>query len=281
MDDVAILAAVDAAIAPLGGTRAAGEDGFCAGKILGPSELASERAFLCDASDPAGVWWLGHLRADGGSHVGASLEIRRFRSAIAASEAKAVAVERYGGPVVGPEGGAFSWCYDDVIWTDDLLVTLSYGCWISLEHVPALGAARAAVLAAAVPFEPSGAIGAVGAHSGWSYLLGPGGRLEVPDAARFTRFLDVTGVAADDVLWLREDWPGSSRLSEADMTRGRHPGDLRAKVGQLAPDATCIAMVYAPSHTDGWAFVRSGGVQGWANTRYLAPSAAGACDGPR
>jgi hypothetical protein len=268
MDEVAILDAIDVALASFGAKREAGGVGFCASDPPG----AENRGFVCENSVSVGTWELNALRADGGQRVSATLEIRRFASEEAERDVKLTAVERYGGGVVGLPEGAFSWCYDDLVWTDDLVLLLSYGCHIGLPHVDALGAVRDVILRAGVPSGAAGAIGVAGSHSGWSSLVGKEGRVDVPDAARFERFVKVTGVAADDVLWVREDRPSSFVLS----TDGSRSGDLRPKVGQLAPDATCIGVVYRPPG-DAWWLVRSGEVQGWVSSRYLAPSDATGC----
>lgn len=60
---------------------------------------------------------------------------------------------------------------------------------------------------------------------------------------------DVTGVAADDVLNIRET-----------------PSASAAIIGTLAPDATRIEVV---DETRGWALVNTGERSGWVNARYL------------
>jgi uncharacterized membrane protein len=64
--------------------------------------------------------------------------------------------------------------------------------------------------------------------------------------------VDVTGVAADDVLNLRAE-----------------PRAGAALVGALAPAASGVE---ALRQSGGWTYVRSGQMEGWASARYLRPA---------
>lgn len=64
--------------------------------------------------------------------------------------------------------------------------------------------------------------------------------------------VDVTGVAADDVLNLRTEPRSGAPLT-----------------GALSPTASGIEVV---RRSDGWAFVKSGKLAGWASVRFLRPA---------
>lgn len=257
-DDV--LTRVDDALKRHGGRRVALE----ASPLCDASDMpgAEHRGFLCEPSERVSAWTLDGLRADGGQKVQARLEVRRFRSEDAAAQAWREALGRFGGrepTFIGD--GAISWCFLDVIDRGDSLVALEYGCHISLRHVKALAAMRAALLDDATPISGTSAVAIAGQHSGWSILVGRDGKqVAVEPSARPRRFARVRGVATDDVLWLREFAKAGSQ-----------------KVGKLAPDARCIPVVATGGDGGWWRLARSG-LRGWAWGRYLEAEPDGACD---
>ncbi|GMU58692.1 MAG: hypothetical protein AMXMBFR34_04550 [Myxococcaceae bacterium] len=225
---------------------------------------AENRNFLCDRSTLLGHWVLTDLRADGGQRVSAELEARRFASPEDAQAAKVTALERYGGNTVSIYEGAFSWCYLDVIWTEDVIFSLWYGCRISLPHVKSLGRVRSELLKIGEPFGDARIIGVAGTHSGWGGLLESSGRAAppLPDAQRFRHFVRVTGVAPDDVLWLRERPQNTSAGAKAG-----------AKIDKLPPTATCVPLVFVPpasAVTAQWAIVKFNSRTGWVRRSFIA-----------
>src|SRR5262245_5336229 len=275
----ATLAAIDAILGPTGAKRVEvkppaprGMGRALCGGGADEEPGKANRDFLCDRSAFVGHWRLDRLRADGGSRVGADLEVRRFSSPEDARAAKATALERYGGRTVSHLEGSISWCYLDVLWTEDLLFSLWYHCAISLGHVKALKAVRAELLKLGVPFDDSGTIGVWGSHGGWSGLfLEEGKTPPLADQVRFRHFVRVVDVAANDVLWLR------GRPSS---------GELGARVDKIPPTASCLPLVFAPpsggdKDVQGWVRVKFNGHEAWARRRFLADQPAEECRQPR
>ncbi|MFZ5442499.1 MAG: hypothetical protein ACOZQL_20990 [Myxococcota bacterium] len=230
---------------------------------------AEKRDFLCNSTSLVGHWTLKDLRADGGQLVSVDLEVRRFLSPEQARAAKQTALERYGGKEpVGLSEGAISWCYLDVFWTEDLVFSLWYGCWISLDHVKALQAVRSELLRVSEPFDDTGVVGVAGSHSGWAALVDARGQAltALRDEVRFRHFVKVVKVSPSDVLWLRE------RPSDFG-----HPG---ARIDQLPPTASCVPLVFTPPRraaTQGWVVVKFNGKQGWVNRAFVADQPASEC----
>ena len=75
--------------------------------------------------------------------------------------------------------------------------------------------------------------------------------MSVAVAAR-AESVDVTGVAGDDVLNLRAEPRGNAALT-----------------GALSPTASGVEVV---RRSDGWAYVKSGKLEGWASARFLTPA---------
>lgn len=286
------LAAVDAILAPAKAQRVEpkkserGDMGrfVCEGEP-GREPGAENRDFFCNGTSLVGRWTLKDLRADGGSLVSADLEVRKFLSPEQARAAKQTALERYGGkdPVSIYEG-AISWCYLDVFWTEDLVFSLWYGCWISLGHVKTLKAVRSELLKVSEPFDDTKVIGIAGSHSGWTSLVDSQGEklTSLPDQVRFRQFVKVVNVPPSDVLWLRE--------------RPQGLGHVGAKIDKMPSTSSCVPLVFTPPNrppvqvtnsagenvgtdfgTQGWVVVKFNGKEGWVNRAFVADQPASEC----
>jgi hypothetical protein len=251
----------DAALGRFGGKRVALSGSPLCDASAEPG--ATNRDFICRATEPMAAWTLDGLRADGGQVVQAKLEVRRFRSAGDAAQAWREALGRFGGAEgVNVPDGAISWCYLDVVSRGETIATLHYGCHISLKHVKALAALRQALLADAMPIAGTAAVAIAGQHSGWSTLIGKdAARVVLEASARPRRFARVHGVAGNDVLWLRES-----------------PESKARQVAKLPPDARCVPVVVTGAASAWWRLEREG-LRAWAWGQYLEAEPDGTCDG--
>jgi len=246
------LKAIDSALAAQGGKRVEVEgDDFCGPAVQGPPALLANRTDLCRDTARAGLWSLQDLVASGGEKVNARLGVRRYVSSEAAERAHRTMVSRMGAGRVSLHTGATAWCYADAIWAGELLWTLEFGCHISVPHVPALGAVQKLIRSSGEPYK--GAVGAIGSHSGWGWLLGPDGEpFTVPLGDRWWTLGKVVGVESGDVLWIRDKAP--------------EDGNLGDKVSSLNPNTQCVPVL--AKEGSWWQVVGPSGV-GWASARYL------------
>jgi hypothetical protein len=246
------LARIDAILVAAGGTRVEVEASFCDRGV--PMMGSGPRQYLCADSTLVRAWRVSAPHPGRGP-VGAHLGLRRFETADALRLAQDRSLARYGGERASGHDGALAWCHAVATWHAEVLWTLEYGCEVS-AYVTWLHEIRALLFAEATPVDGMlGPSGVVGAEGGWSWLGDAEGQpMTVSAERRRTRFVRVTGVAPDDVLWVRAHAPND--------------GGLAPKVGSLGPDASCVPLVYEPFEGDWWRVESAAGV-GWAHRRHL------------
>ncbi|MGA9525979.1 MAG: SH3 domain-containing protein [Myxococcaceae bacterium] len=256
-----LLQEIDAELKARGGRRVAVPDSVLCSKSFNQDPPLENRQFLCSGTQPVGSWDLTSLRADGGAKVSARFDVRRFTSKEAAERVRKTAITLFRGEhAIGHDQWSISWCYHDVLWTNELLISLQYGCDISLPHVKALQAISGTILSHGVPFGDLGAVGIRGRHSGWSFLIDAEGQhIRSPERKLEVEFARVVGVEPNDSLRVR-DGPDSSTH---EMTG-------------ISPGATCIPVIWA-SPDLGWWRVKAGEFEGWANARFLRRQNPGEC----
>lgn len=234
-----------------GGTR------FCSPPGGAPARNSTHE-FICEATVFDAAY--GFTGATRRGLDAATLEVRSFASPEEATSFKSRLVAMWGNAELQGHGGAsfiVHWWEAEFLWTETKLYIL----FANMRHLRQFANSRAVIeglSAEAVPFPPSGAIGAV--PTGTRLLFRDPGSRPVPDAQRFSAFVQVIDVAPNDTLALRD---------RPDARSGE-------RLTSVPPGARCVPVVFAP-RGGSWIRVKWNGVEGWVSRRHTSDEPTGAC----